>query len=153
MAAQFGAGSEVAKIAAIFEGVDSFLMPLVVTWSGGPGKMRAKDCPKGAAADEKFAFVGQLATVGQSVTGAANKDRFAYWLATFKYMQAIDATSCAWGAYNKAVKNKSAVVPAYNALLTAASTMILQLQQTLSNVSRCLACSQPTCCLCHACWL
>eukprot|EP01052_Picozoa_sp_SAG31_P001678 SAG31_NODE_56_length_29726_cov_41.443312_28_plen_468_part_00 len=132
--AQFGVNNTAASsaIAAIFEGVDSFLMPLVVGWSQGPGKMSPKNCAAGP--DPKFRFVTQLEAVRSSVMGAANQDRFGYWLATFKYMEAIQLTSCAWGAYNKAKASKQGVLEAYKAMLQSASAMILQLQQTLSNV-------------------
>ena len=77
--AQFGSAAA-AAIAPIFEGVDSFLMPIVVGWTGGPGKMVAstKYCGQGAT---KFAFVAKLEAAGAAVSGGANKAQFGYWLA------------------------------------------------------------------------
>lgn len=96
----FGVAGEIAEV---FESVDSFLMPTVVSWSGGPGKFgpSAANCGKGATT---FAFVSKLEAAGTMVSGASNKAQFGYWLSTFKYMAAIAETSCAWAGYETAMK-------------------------------------------------
>ena len=134
--ASFGAAAA-PEIAPIFESVDSFLMPLVVSWAGGPGKMHAD--PKACGLkDSKFAFVAKLKAAGAKVSGEANKARFDYWLATFQYMLAVSDTNCAWAEFEAAMKDKTAAkskgLPARIALVKNATAMISQLQQTLTNV-------------------
>lgn len=135
----FGDNQGAAEIAAVFESVDSFLMPLVVSWAGGPGRMHPT-CDVDAAS--KFEFVSKLEAAGHYVTGVANQARFAYWLSTFHYMKAISDTNCAWAGYNTAmalVKNDTSRartdgLAARHALVANATTMITHLQQTLTNV-------------------
>lgn len=137
--ASFGDSAAIPEIATVFESIDSFLMPLVVSWAGGPGKMHPT-CD--ATAEEKFAFVSKLEEAGQKVTGTANLARFNYWLSTFHYMKAISDTNCAWADYNAAMdlvkKDKSRAktvgLAARHALVANATTMITHLQQTLTNV-------------------
>ena len=136
--ASFGEAAA-AEIAAVFDSVDSFLMPLVVAWADGPGKMHAQ-CD--ATAPKKFAFVKTLEAAGSKVTGVANKGRYDYWLSTFQYMKSISDTNCAWAEFNDAMvqvnKDKSVAktvgVDARIALVKNATVMITHLQQTLTNV-------------------
>ena len=90
-------------IAPIFDEVDSSLMPTVVFWSGGPGKMKpsTNSCNQSSPTG-KYAFVAKLEAAGAAVSGEANNANFAYWLATFKYMAGIAETSCAWATYEAA---------------------------------------------------
>jgi hypothetical protein len=138
---QFGSASgQVQAIAKVFESVDSFLMPLVVTWTAGPGKFGPSTANCGRRSKD-FGFIAKLEAAGKSVTGESNKANFAYWLSTFKYQVAISETSCAWAGYETAMKSvttpataKSVGIPARSALIANMTEMIWQLQQTLTNV-------------------
>jgi len=143
VSAQFGLdGTDCAAVAAVFNSVDSFHMPTVVSWSGGPGRMSPRDCSK----IPNFSFISRLESSGVNISGAANKDRFSYWLSSFKYMSAIAYTECAWTEFNNAmaiVKNASGAkqkelaetiaLPARISLVNNASVLIGWLQQTLST--------------------
>ena len=84
----------------------------------------------------QFLFVAKLEAAGSKVTGVANKARYSYWLATFRYMRAIADTNCAWADYNTAMtavkkdkaQAKSLGLPARNALMKNTTVMITQLQ-------------------------
>ena len=157
--AQFGsAAGHAQSIADVFVSVDSFLMPLVVTWKNGPGKFgpSAANCGK---THTTFAFVPKLEAAGKGITGDANKANFAYWLSTFKYMAAIAETSCAWAGYETAMKSvtgpasaKSIGIPARETLIGNMTEMIWQLQQTLTNVGELGTCEWQLvlfCCRSH----
>ena len=144
--AQFGthaAPNATAAIAAVFEAIDSFAMPTVVSWSGGPGKMAA-GCSN---AQKDFSFVDTLAQLRSGVAGAANLARFDYWVNSFQYMRGIAHTECAWDGFNAAMKAVSAGgspaqqkelaislgLPARIAMIRNATVMMTALQRTLSN--------------------
>ena len=125
------------EIAAVFESVDSFLMPTVVGWSNGPGKMSARCIPM-----NKFEFVDRLAAAKSKVTGVVNLARYQYWMNLFSYMRAIADTSCAAANFATAMKAvghdklkaSSIGLPARKALIANATEMVTYLQQTLTNV-------------------
>lgn len=128
--AHFGSGAS-PRIADVFSSVDSTLMPTVVGWSGGPGKMvpRCTDM-------KKFAFVDELESVSSGVTGAANSARFAYWLDTFNFMRSLAAAECAWSDFNGAmkVKDKVRALDTRRQLVANTTQMIAHLQRTIYTV-------------------
>ncbi len=75
VATQFGLAEGTAPneaVAGVFESVDSFSMPLVVSWSSGPGQISPQCFDM-----NRFAFVDTLDAQAASVSGAVNQDRFA----------------------------------------------------------------------------
>lgn len=144
-AAQFGVNSTVAAlIASIFDSVDSFKLPLVVSWGHGPGQIKpgcAKPDPT------RFAFVAELEAFRGSVAGAANLERFEYWVSSFRFMESVPKFACSWFEFNAAMSQASKVhdpaarkklteataVPSRIAMVGNASVMMTWLQQ----VGRC----------------
>eukprot|EP01065_Artemidia_motanka_P023929 TRINITY_DN28586_c0_g1_i1.p1 TRINITY_DN28586_c0_g1~~TRINITY_DN28586_c0_g1_i1.p1 ORF type:complete len:929 (+),score=311.43 TRINITY_DN28586_c0_g1_i1:88-2874(+) len=128
--AQFGA-AVADSAAAVFESVDSELMPLVVQWSGGPGKMHPTCLPAGT-----FAFVDLLSGIRASVSGAQNGARFDYWLNQFEFMRSLAAAECAWDGVNKAVKagDKAAAVAGEVMLVQNVTAMMRSLQRSFSTM-------------------
>ena len=142
-AAQFGtAGAANARLAAVFEGVDSTRMPITTVWANGPGQVERACAPAGT-----FAFVDELLAAGAAVAGAANGARFDYWASTFRYQRAMAGFGCAWKASDAAMARvraasgaaaqkalaQSVGLPARVALVANATAMMAQLQRTLST--------------------
>jgi hypothetical protein len=135
--AAFGANVAPA-IAAVFNSVDSFLMPIVVGWTGGPGKM-IPQCKN----PSMFEFISTLEAIAPQVTGMANVDRFAFWLAHFAYMRGIVDTECAWAGFNTAMAaattsptpaTKAALLTSRIALISNATIMMTALQMSFVDV-------------------
>ncbi|MCK7478555.1 MAG: hypothetical protein M0C28_15070 [Candidatus Moduliflexus flocculans] len=81
--------------------------PVPVTWIGGPGNIQ----PDPRAWDEvakSYAFVDELAALEPRVAGPENRERFDYWLASFRYMREVARFNCLWAVYNKAVASAKA---------------------------------------------
>ncbi len=104
--AQFGR-EIAAEAAAVFARVDG-RHPVPVTWIGGPGNIQ----PDPRAWDEvakSYAFADELAALEARVAGPENRERFDYWVASFRYMREVARFNCLWAVYNKAVASAKAV--------------------------------------------
>jgi hypothetical protein len=99
--AEFGDAAS-APIADIFEKVDGRL-PRPADWVDGPGGTRPDPRPWSQAAGD-YAFVGELEALRPKVSGAANLERFDYWLESFRYMRAFGQVRCTWGEYEAVMK-------------------------------------------------
>ncbi|MBI5385680.1 MAG: hypothetical protein HZA90_13460 [Verrucomicrobia bacterium] len=98
--AQFG--REITEpAAAIFARIDGKL-PRPSDWIHGPGGIRP-DARKWAEVKKDYAFADELATLAPRVSGAGSRERFAWWLNTFRTMQAMGELNCKWGEYTNAV--------------------------------------------------
>ena len=115
--AQFG--PEAAdEIAAVFARIDG-RHPVPVTWIGGPGNIQPDPRPWEEVAPA-YAFADELAALEPRIAGAGNRERFAYWLASFSYMRDVARFNGLWARYNKAAgKAKAAAAPARTAVLEA----------------------------------
>jgi hypothetical protein len=103
--AQFG--PEAAdEIAALFTRMDG-RHPVPVTWIGGPGNIQPDPRPWGEV-EPSYAFADDLAALGSRIAGEGNKDRFGYWLGSFRYMRDVARFNCLWAVYNKAVESAKA---------------------------------------------
>ena len=103
--AQFGpeAGPEAAAVFAAADGRH----PVPVTWIGGPGNIQPDPRPWDEVAPA-YAFVDALAAVGPKVAGPADRERFEYWLAQFRYMREVARFNGLWAGYNAAVAKAKA---------------------------------------------
>ena len=87
--AQFGA--EVATPAArIFTQLDG-AFPRASTWLSGPGVIVVNPQPWEQVA-EQFRFVEEMAALSPNVRGAGNRERFDWWLNTFRYARSTGAS-------------------------------------------------------------
>jgi hypothetical protein len=95
-------GREVAApAAAIFAKIDGKL-PRPSDWIEGPGGIRPDHRPW-AEARKEYAFADEFAALGERVNGAGSRERFDWWLNTFRYMRAMGELNCRWGEYTNAV--------------------------------------------------
>ncbi len=105
--AQFGKGSE--GIARVFTSLDGgplcddaygharSNLPRASAWGGnGPGLLMINLAPWSQMVTN-YAFVDALAGFENQIHGAANKERFSYWLNMFRYMKALAHTGCVLG--------------------------------------------------------
>jgi len=97
--AEFGAEAS-DDIAKLFARIDGRL-PRPSDWVDGPGGIRPDDRPWEEVRKE-YAFVETLAAFAARIRTKGDRDRFAYWLDTFRYMRAMGEVRCIWAAYNKA---------------------------------------------------
>lgn len=95
-------GREVGESAArIFARIDGHL-PRPSDWIDGPGGIRPDKRPWQQVRTD-YAFVDEFETLAPKVRGAGSRDRFGYWLNTFRYMRAMAELNCAWARYDDAV--------------------------------------------------
>jgi hypothetical protein len=85
------------------QGGKTTLIPRPGDWSGGPGGIRP-DSVKWEERKADYLFVDEFEKLSESVSGAGNKERFDYWLNTFKYLKAIGKFACSTGEINRIVK-------------------------------------------------
>ncbi|MBU6399705.1 MAG: hypothetical protein KGS61_05255 [Verrucomicrobia bacterium] len=97
---QFGAAIG-SRAAAIFEKVDGKL-PRPSDWVDGPGGIRPNPLPW-SEVRAGYDFVDDFAALGPEVRGAGNRERFDYWLATFRYLRGIGEVNCIWAKFNQAL--------------------------------------------------
>lgn len=90
-----------APAAAIFASIDGQL-PRPSDWVHGPGGIKPDTRPWAQVAQE-YAFVDALAQLDAKVQGAGHRERFAYWLAMFRYLRANGQVNCAWARFNEAL--------------------------------------------------
>jgi hypothetical protein len=116
--AQFGPEAA-PDAAAIFARVDG-RHPVPVTWIGGPGNIQP-DLRPWDEVKSAYAFVDELAALGPRVEGKGNRERYEYWLASFRYMREVARFNCLWAVYNEALEkaNSSKDDQAKKALLEA----------------------------------
>ena len=124
--AQHEFGPEVDAAAAdIFAKVDCHL-PRPVDWVGGPGGIKP-DARPWADVRQDYAFVEELATLTTQVRGGGNRERFAWWLTTFRYLRSMAEVNCAWGRYNVMLSGaKSLADPAARSQLAQARLLPLR---------------------------
>jgi hypothetical protein len=100
-------GPEVGESAAsIFARIDGRL-PRPSDWVEGPGGIRPDPRPWAQVAPE-YAFVEELERLEPRVRGAGDRERFAYWLNTFRYLRAMGQVNCTWAEYNRAFERVKA---------------------------------------------
>jgi hypothetical protein len=115
--AQFGPAAA-AEAAAVFAGIDG-RHPVPVTWIGGPGNIQPDPRPWDEV-KATYAFADDFAALEPKVAGPGHKERFGYWLASFRYMREAARFNCLWAVYNKAVEKATSakVEPARLAVLS-----------------------------------
>lgn len=95
-------GDEVADAAAaIFTKIDGQL-PRPSDWVNGPGGIKPDPRPWADVAKD-YAFVDQLAQLEPKVQGAGSRERFLYWLDTFRYLRSSAQVNCTWARFNAAM--------------------------------------------------
>ncbi|MFQ6035789.1 MAG: hypothetical protein ACE5NM_08085, partial [Sedimentisphaerales bacterium] len=81
-------------------------LPRSSKWNKGPGAI-AVDSRCWDEVAESFAFVEEFAKLKHKIKGAGNRERFDYWLNTFRYMKAMGQVSCTLGQLDEAMKQLS----------------------------------------------
>jgi hypothetical protein len=139
-------GPEIAaRAAAIFKSVDSHL-PVTSSWVAGAGDVAPDERPWHEVAGT-FGFVNALGRLGSEVQGAGHRERFDYWLNTFRYMRAEARVRCLLAEFNLSMqrvgseKEQSAraelarreALPAYRQLLAGIAEVNRLLLSTAST--------------------
>lgn len=95
-------GREVGPRAAeIFARLDGRL-PRPADWVNGPGGIKPDPRPW-SKVEPEYAFVDDLAALADEVRGPANRERFDYWLNTFRYLRAMARLNCVWAEADAAL--------------------------------------------------
>ena len=85
----------------IFQRMDGYL-PRPADWVEGPGGIRPDTRPWETVSKE-YAFVDEFAALDPQVKGNGNRERYDYWLNTFRYLRAMGRLECAWGEFTTAL--------------------------------------------------
>jgi len=131
--------------AALFQKIDGNL-PRPSDWVDGPGGIRPDPRPWDQVANE-YAFVEELAALQPQVRGPGNRERFDWWLDTFRCHRAMGRVNCLWARYNETLKTVNAesdptrkaalarntALPISRQLVAAATEMYRYLLATVSN--------------------
>ncbi|MGC8667821.1 MAG: hypothetical protein ACP5VE_06905 [Chthonomonadales bacterium] len=105
--AQAEFGQTVARQAAqIFARIDCST-PRPVNWIGGPGGLAPDDKPW-EQVQAQYGFVKELERLRARVHGPRSRERFDYWLNTFRYTRAVAYTACVWAKLNRALERAEA---------------------------------------------
>jgi len=104
VATEFGPGA-LDELAAIFSRLDCAL-PRPSTWVGGPGGL-APDSRPWSEVEAEYRFVDEIESLRPRISGAANLERFDYWLENFKYLRSVGELACTWYQYSEALKQLS----------------------------------------------
>jgi len=99
--ANFGAGPAPA-IGPILAAIDGVKLPRPANWIDGPGDILRNPDPWSTVA-RAYDFVGQLEQLRGTVRGAANLDRFDYWLNQFRGLRLMGELGCTAAALDQAV--------------------------------------------------
>jgi len=98
-AANFGPEAADA-IADIFTRIDGTNLPAPSVWIDGPGDIRRNPDPW-SQVSPRYDFVGQMEALRVRVRGAANLERYDYWLSQFRALRAIGELGCTAGALDR----------------------------------------------------
>ncbi len=100
-------GPEAAEdIARIFTKIDGRL-PCPSDWVHGPGGFKPDSRPWEQVVPA-YAFVEALGAIRDRVRGAGNRDRFDYWLNSFRYLKTTGRLRCTWARLQAAMKQAKA---------------------------------------------
>ncbi|MFO1491801.1 MAG: malectin domain-containing carbohydrate-binding protein [Kiritimatiellia bacterium] len=99
--AQFGteAGPAIAEIFSRLDGK----FPRASAWLNGPGVIAVNRQPW-AQVEPQYAFVAEMEAQADRVRGAGCRDRFAWWLGTFRYARAMAKAACVRGELDLAMQ-------------------------------------------------
>jgi hypothetical protein len=101
--AQAEVGPEVASaVAEIFTRLDG-KFPRASDWNQGPGVLSVNRQPWARIAPQ-FDFVEAMGAQGNRVRGAGNRERFDWWLNTFRYARAMAQAGCVRGALDQVME-------------------------------------------------
>ncbi len=106
-AGEFGGGPAV-QIADIFEAIDGYF-PRTSQWHTGPGIVLPDRRPW-ELVEKEFGFVDEMEKLRLLVKGAANLERFDYWLNNFKFAKTMAQASCTRGRLDEIVEQIKSTV-------------------------------------------
>ncbi len=121
------------QIAEIFTRLDCRL-PRPSTWIGGPGGIKPDPRPW-TEVKHQYDFVDELVALSDRMSGPLARDRFDYWLNSFKYLRAIGKLNCTWAEYNTAVEEVRRVQEGESRKQLARSGLIPLRRRLVSEVS------------------
>jgi hypothetical protein len=86
-------------------------LPRPSDWRVGPGGIVSSPTPWGEE-QHRYAFVDRMADLRTRVQGAANLERFDYWLDTFRLLRAVAHVGCLRGQLDRLIEQMTAMVDA-----------------------------------------
>ncbi len=115
--AQFGPHAA-AELAALFAGLDGgpgayqhgklTHLPRPSDWRAGPGGIVINAAPW-EQERQRYAFIDEIEALRPRLQGPANRERFDYWLNTFKYLRAVGEAGCVRGELDAIVQELAAL--------------------------------------------
>ena len=100
-------GPDIGRAAAsLFAKIDGTL-PRPSDWIDGPGGVKPDPRPWPEVSRE-YVFVDEFAALASRVRGAGNRERYDYWLNTFRYLRTMAEVNCLWARYNQAIDKAKA---------------------------------------------
>ena len=87
----------------IFAAIDGVQLPQASNWKGGPGALVPSDKPW-AEMKRQYSFVEELAALRPQVQGAGNRERYDYWLNTYRAMSLMAEAECARGQLDQTMR-------------------------------------------------
>ncbi|HQH73413.1 MAG TPA: malectin domain-containing carbohydrate-binding protein, partial [bacterium] len=90
------------EIAAVFTSLDGNL-PRPSDWVDGPGGIKPDPRPWETVQHE-YEFVGKLESLRSKIQGQGSRERFDYWLNSFRFLRSLGRINCEWAALNQAIQ-------------------------------------------------
>jgi hypothetical protein len=90
-------------IAALFARIDGTSLPVPSAWIDGPGDIVRNRDPW-SQVSTRYDFVGEMEALRVRVRGAANLERYDYWLNQFRAFRTIGELGCTAGALDREVE-------------------------------------------------
>ncbi|MFA5265931.1 MAG: malectin domain-containing carbohydrate-binding protein [Opitutaceae bacterium] len=106
-AANFGPEAA-ADISEIFTQIDGLKLPVPCIWIDGPGDILRNPAPW-SEVSVGYSFVGRLEALRPRIHGAANLERYDYWLNQFRAFRLIGELGCTAGALDKEMNTLGAI--------------------------------------------
>jgi hypothetical protein len=110
-------GESAQAVAAIFEKLDGgptyvpksparTHLPRPADWKDGPGGILS-DSITWSERKSDYAFIETLEDLGKAIKGEGNRERYDYWLNSFKYLRAVGQFACSQGEIERMINDTS----------------------------------------------
>lgn len=109
----------------ILAAIDGRGLPEPVNWIGGPGGVATNRDPW-SKVSERYAFVDKLAALRSRVSSPGDRERFDYWLNTYRYMRTLGELSCTRGLLDMKVEAIAAATDPSGKKALAGEALILR---------------------------
>jgi hypothetical protein len=112
---------------AILTRIDGSQLPEPSGWTSGPGGVKVNPAPW-SQLRERYAFVEELSRLRPQVQGAGNRERFDYWLNTYRAMSTMAMLGCLRGELDQTIHAWKAADTRFNKDSYAREALTIRLQ-------------------------